>query len=113
MNTFIIRNIKYFGKTVLSMAVLGGFLLIPGAPRAFADGDDCQHRVAKADHKLHEAIEHHGGNSKQAAHARQELHQARESCWNRYHKWWDEDGHRWHTDRDWDDHDHDQDREHH
>ena len=24
-------------------------------------------------------------------------------------KWWDEDNRRWHTDRDWDDHDHDRD----
>jgi len=43
--------------------------------------------IAKADHKLHEAVEHHG--------------------WNERHRWWDEDGHRWHSDRDWDDHDHD------
>jgi hypothetical protein len=27
-------------------------------------------------------------------------------CWNKEHKWWDEDGHRWHTEHDWDPNDH-------
>jgi len=35
------------------------------------------------------------------------LREAREWCWTHEHKWWDEDNRRWHTDRDWDDHDHD------
>jgi hypothetical protein len=52
-------------------------------------------------------VEHHGWNSRQAEHARHELHDARERCWNERHRWWDEDGHRWRSDRDWDDHDHD------
>jgi hypothetical protein len=38
------------------------------------------------------------------------LHEAREYCWAHAHRWWDEDGRRWHTDRDWDEHDHDRDR---
>ena len=107
MKTLMTRKIKRFGKTVLATVALGGFLLLAGTPRAIADNDQCQHRIAKADHKLHEAGEHHGWHSKQAERARQELHEARERCWSRYHRWWDEDGHRWHTDRDWDDHDHD------
>jgi hypothetical protein len=96
-----------FGKTTLTAAALAGFLMFSGAPLLRADHDDCQRRVARADHNLHEAVEHHGYQSKQAERRRRELREARERCWNSNHKWWDEDGHRWHTDRDWDDHDHD------
>ena len=100
------------GKAAIATAALAGFLMFAGAPQVRAD-DDCQRRIAKADHKLHEAIEHHGSESKQAEHWRHELHNAREHCWNANHRWWDEDGHRWRSDRDWDDHDHDHDRDRH
>jgi len=93
-------------KAALVAATLtGGFLLFSGAPGAKADG--CQERLVRADHKLHEAIEHHGPESRQAEHWRHELHEAREYCWEHSHRWWDEDGRRWRTDHDWDDHDHD------
>jgi hypothetical protein len=99
---------KFFGKAMLAAAMFVGMLAFAGVPRASAeDYEHCQRRIAKADHKLHEAVEHHGWNSKQADRARHQLHEARERCWNENHRWWDEDGHRWHTDRDWDDHDHD------
>ena len=99
---------KFFGKAMLATVAFVGLVAFTGAPSALADDDrGCQRRIAKADHKLHEAVEHHGGNSKQADRARHELHDARERCWNERHRWWDEDGHRWHSDRDWDDHDHD------
>jgi hypothetical protein len=102
---------KFLRKTLLASAAILALLAFAGAPGASAESyDHCQRRVAKADHKLHEAAEHHGWNSRQAEHARQELHEARERCWNENHRWWDEDGHRWHMDRDWDDHDHDHDR---
>jgi len=110
MKTSPNKKITLWGKTVLATAALGGFLLLGGAPRAVAEDDYCQHRIARADHKLHEAVERHGWNSRQAEHARHELHNARENCWSRSHRWWDEHAHRWHTERDWDDHDHD--REH-
>jgi hypothetical protein len=104
-------SFKYsWGKKALAAAALGGFLMLSSAPRSRANERECQHRLAKADHRLHEAAEHHGWNSEQAEHARHELREAREYCWNTYHRWWDEDAHRWHTDRDWDDHDHDHDR---
>jgi len=106
-------TIRRFGRTTLAATALGGFLLLAGTPRALADEHDCQRRIARADHRLHEAAEHHGWGSPQAEHARQELREARERCWNRYHRWWDEDDHRWHTERDWDDHDHDHDHDHH
>jgi hypothetical protein len=98
-------------RALLAAAALAGFLMFLGAPQLRAD-DDCQRRIAKADHRLHEAIEHHGYRSEQAERRRKELHEVRERCWNAKHRWWDEHEHRWHTDRDWDDHDHDQDREH-
>jgi len=105
---------RLFGaaKITLAGAALAGFLLFTGAPSSRAD-DDCQRRIARADHRLHEAIEHHGRESRQAEAARHNLHEAREDCYNRNHRWWDEDGHRWREDRDWDDHDHDKyEREH-
>ena len=104
-----LENQRFVPATLVSLA-LASFLAFGSAPRVRADEDDCQRRVARADHKLHEAAEHHGWESKQAEHARHELREAREHCWSTSHRWWDEDGHRWHTDRDWDDHDHDHDR---
>jgi hypothetical protein len=97
---------KQLRRTLFS-AALAGVLMLTSAAYLCADHDDCQKQTARADHKLHEAIEHHGYQSKQADHWRHELHEAREHCWNTNHRWWDEDGHRWHTDHDWDDHDHD------
>jgi hypothetical protein len=111
MKTFLTRGTKLIGRVVLAAAALGGILLLGAAPRAVADDDACRHRLTKADHKLHEAAEHHGWNSPQAEHARHDLREAREFCWSKFHKWWDEDGRRWHTDRDWDDHDHDRGRD--
>ena len=99
---------KFLGRTLLVSAVFLGMLAFAGAPRATAESyDACQHRIFKADHRLHEAVEHHGWQSRQADNARRELREARERCWRENHRWWDEDGHRWHSDHDWDDHDHD------
>ena len=78
--------------------------MLPGAQQVRAD--DCQQRVSRADHNLHEAIEDHGYESKQAEHARHVLGEVREACWNSDHRWWDPDQKRWHADRDWDDNDH-------
>ncbi len=86
-------------------ALAAGFLMFTASPGAKAE--DCQERLMHADHKLHEAIDHHGVESKQADKARHELHDAREYCWTHEHRWWDVEGNRWHTDRDWDEHDHD------
>src|SRR3954471_17915879 len=80
---------RIFGKVAFCSAALAGVLMFSGTPRTFAD--DCQKKVAKADHDLHEAIEHHGDNSKEAEHERLELHAAREACWSTNHRWWDED----------------------
>src|SRR5215469_378105 len=90
---------KFLGRSVLAAAALVGLLGFAATPRAYADDEHCQKRIRKADHRLHEAIEDHGWNSRQAEHARHELREAREHCWNL--------SHRWHSDRDWDDRDHD------
>jgi hypothetical protein len=100
---------SFLVKTWLAAVALAATLIFMGAPTVRGDEAACQRRIAKADHRLHEAAEHHGWDSRQAIDARQQLHEAREYCWAHAHKWWDEDGHRWHTDRDWDDHDHDHD----
>jgi hypothetical protein len=92
-------------------ALAAGLTLFMGAGVVKAN-DECQERIVRADHRLHEAIEHHGYESRQAEGARIELREARQYCWEHSHRWWDEDGNRWHSDRDWDDHDHDHDRDH-
>jgi hypothetical protein len=68
-----------FGKTVLAIAVLSGFLLFAGAPSAKAnDWDDCNRRAAYSDWRLHESIEHFGYYSPQARYWRHERHEAYE-----------------------------------
>lgn len=94
---------KYVG-----LGVLAGGMLFFTLPRMHAETQEqCQRRVAHAEHELHEAIEHHGRNSRKAEHERRELHEARERCWREHHQWWDEHEHRWRQQNDWDDRDHD------
>ena len=98
-------------SSVLAPALFVGSVLFVGTTLVRAD-DDCQKRTINADHKLHEAIEHHGPNSPQAQHWRQELAESRSYCWDHNHRWWDEDTHHWRTDHDWDDHDEHPDHDH-
>jgi hypothetical protein len=67
---------------------------------------DCQHDTERADHKLHEAIAHHGADSREAESYRHELAEVRQRCWDREKRWWDADTHRWRSEH-WDEHDHD------
>lgn len=99
-------NKDRIGRALATNALLAA-LFFGGAVLVRAD-DDCQKRIHKADHNLHEAIERHGVRSEQAEHWRHELAEARSYCWDHSHRWWDADANRWRTDRDWDDHDHDQ-----
>ena len=92
-------------RKLLTVVSLAAGLLVT-VPPATAE-DACQRRTIFAEHKLHEAIEHHGYYSRTANHWRRELHEARERCWRERQIWWDEHEHRWHHARDWDDHDHD------
>ena len=102
------RWLKLFlGKWALAALAVAAFTVMAGVPKLQA-ADDCQRRIAHADHRLHEAIEHYGYQSREAAEARHELHEEREHCWKANNRWWDEDRHRWHDQRDWDDRDHDQ-----
>jgi hypothetical protein len=100
-----------FERWKMGLATLSGLLIFVAtlftASGAYAESrEQCQRRIAHADHELHEAIEHHGVNSRQAERKRHDLHEARERCWRENHAWWDEDQHRWHTQQDWDDRDH-------
>jgi hypothetical protein len=95
-------------KIAFSLVIHATLLLCAAVPGLQAeDLDRCQRRVAHAEHELHEAIEKHGGHSRQANHERRELHNARERCWRERHRWWEEHERRWHTERDWNEHDHD------
>src|SRR5260370_38680460 len=79
---------KFFGKSMLAAAAFVGLLAFAGTPSARADEyARCQRRMARADHRLHEAVEHHGWGSRQADQARRELHEAGERCWNERHRW--------------------------
>jgi hypothetical protein len=97
-------NVLVSGKAAVGLAVLAGLFMF-AAPQLRAD--DCQRDTARIDHNLHEAIKHNGPDSKEANHWRHELAEQRQRCWEKEHKWWDEDTHSWHNQHDWDDHDHD------
>jgi hypothetical protein len=90
-----------FATTSLAAAALAASFMFTATPLLHADERDCQRRVARADHKLDQAVARHGERSRQAARARQDLRNEREHCWNANHRWWDEREHRWHTERDW------------
>ena len=98
---------RIFTATIAKAAA--GFVLSAGLI-AFtpvrAAADDCQHDTEKADHKLHDAIAHHGPNSKEAEKYRHELDEVRQRCWDKDKRWWDSDTHQWRNEH-WDDHDHD------
>jgi hypothetical protein len=97
-------------KSGPALTIVAGLLFSATLPRLQAeDMDRCQRRIVHEEHELHRAIENYGRNSARANHERHELQAARERCWRQQHRWWDEHEHRWHTERDWDDHDHDRD----
>ncbi|MGA2095768.1 MAG: hypothetical protein ABSH39_05670 [Candidatus Acidiferrum sp.] len=99
------KNFTLFWKMFFAAATLAGALILSSAPQSRAD--ECQDRIIKIDRELHKAAADHGWDSPQANEKRSELLGAREWCWEHSHRWWDEDGKRWHTEHDWDAHDHD------
>jgi len=106
----VLRGPMKIAKGALFSIVAGGVLLFTGNPTLRAETvDHCQRRIVHAERELHEAILRHGRNSWRANHERRELHSARERCWRERQRWWDEHEHRWHTARDWNEHDHDND----
>src|SRR5690242_10933558 len=96
----------FLGKWSLALVAVAGFVVCAGVPSARAKDDDCRERIARADHRLHDAIEHHGRDSREAERASHELREERERCWTSSHRWWDEDQQKWRSERDWDDRDH-------
>ncbi|HXN53894.1 MAG TPA: hypothetical protein VN943_18330 [Candidatus Acidoferrum sp.] len=86
-----------FGKAALATAALGGFFLFAGVPGAKAD--NCQRRIARAEHELGEAIEDHGYNSRQADRWRYERHEAYEAC-QRERNYYRDQGRRYYSDQD-------------
>jgi hypothetical protein len=93
---------------LLTVAIGAGLMLSGGAILAHAESPEhCQHRIQHAEHELHEAVERHGRDSRQAERKRVELREARERCWRENHRWWDEREQRWHDQHDWNDHDRD------
>lgn len=106
----LVHKFSATAASLLSGTVLTAALFFAAVPRLHAETyNHCQRRIVHADHELHEAIERHGRHSPQAEAKRHDLHEARERCWNENHRWWDEDEHRWHTERDWNDNDHNHD----
>lgn len=104
------NSISSAAECMLFLVASAGLMLFSSVIGSQAETEEqCQGRIIHADHELHEAIEHHGPNSRQAERKRQDLHAARERCWREHHRWWDEHQHRWHDQRDWDDSDHDRD----
>lgn len=74
-----------FSTAALASAALGGFLFFAGAPQAQAAApDNCERRIAHANHELREAIEDHGYYSRQANHWRHERREAYERCRDGY-----------------------------
>lgn len=92
LSTYLVKSL--ISKPLLASMALCGFLLFAGAPGAKAnDRDDYNRRSAVRydDHRLHEAIEHHGYYSRDANYWRHERREALEhgwrdryGCWHRY-----------------------------
>ena len=77
-------------KAAVGFVLSVGLITFKPAP---ALADDCQHDTEKADHKLHDAIAHHGPESKEADKYRHELEEVRQRCWDKGKRWWDADTH--------------------
>jgi hypothetical protein len=98
------------GRSALAAFAAVALLTFMAVPRSHADDEraKCQHRIEKAEARLDDAIRKHGEHSHEADERRHDLAAERQTCWNRYHQWWDGKEQRWHEDQNWDyDHDHD------
>lgn len=89
LSTRLVKSL--LGKTLIASLALCGFLLFAGAPGAKAnDWDDHNRRatVRYDDHRLHEAIEHHGYYSREANYWRHERREALEHGWRDRYGYW-------------------------
>ena len=89
-----------FRLTVASLA-LTGLASLCAAPPAHAD--DCKKQTEKAMKDWNKAVQHEGTKSDAAKYAKNEVRNAQKACYDREHRWWDPEQHRWHYDKDWDD----------
>src|SRR5260370_38792415 len=71
MQTKLYSRILGAGKITLAGAGLAGFLLFTGAPGFRAGDDECQKRISRWEHHLHEAVATDGPGGKQADKERQ------------------------------------------
>jgi|SRR5579872_2470530 len=98
--TLLSKKNMHFGKNIVAASLLSMVFLVAGAPRAHADEHDrCRRHIEKAEHRLDEAIRHHGEHSPEARERRHELYEEREHCWREQHGWWDGHDQRWHEER--------------
>ena len=90
MNHTEVKN-RWTKKIALATAMLGGFLLLAGAPKAkAADGDDYAYdrQTEYTAWRAHEAAEQFGYYSREARYWRHENHEARERAErHRRHEW--------------------------
>lgn len=98
-------SVKKTLRALPAIAAMGAMFLVAGVPQAKADDDhrECRERIEHARAKVDRAVQRHGEGSPQAEHARHELNEQRERCWNKYHGYWGDDN-RWHEQRDWEEH---------
>jgi hypothetical protein len=102
---FAVHSLRRFDRRIMKL-ISNSFTFHGMIAASPLHAEDCQKRIANADHHLYEAAAKHGWNSSEADHYRRELADAREYCWNHGYRWRDEDTHSWHTEHDWNDHDH-------
>ncbi len=107
--SFKVRTVASWFQPVLPALLLGTLVFLGGAPKAKAnDWDDCNRRIAKVQWQLHEAVEYHGYDSRQARHWRHELNEEYEKqgrLRRKYH--YDRDDYRSYNRRDFDRRDYD------
>ena len=97
------RSCVRYGKAIVAGAVVAAFLLFVNVPLAQAENRSrCQRQVEKAEARLNRAIARHGERSSQAREARRDLNSQRGVCWDRHHAWYNGQDRQWHTERDWD-----------
>jgi len=71
-------RILSWSRIAVFTALLGGSLLGTGAQAQTYGG--CRERIRRAEIRLHEAVNRHGWNSRQARTRQRELERARASC---------------------------------
>ena len=83
-----LRLSSLLNKTALASLLLGGLLVLAGAPAAKANAwDHCNRRVRYAELRYREAVESLGPYSREARHWAHERHEAYEHLKHCRHDW--------------------------